>query len=86
MKHSIKNITVNGINYYLVGNCYMPTAPGLVPDRRTGIYGMIHLKYLQMAHPDDVVELIASGRIRQYYVSELTLSAPSKGNVTSWWK
>ena len=66
MKHSIKNITVNGINYYLVGNCYMPTAPGLVPDRRTGVYGMIHLKYLQMAHPDDVVELIASGRIRQY--------------------
>ena len=66
MKHSIKNITVNGINYYLVGNCYMPTAPGLVPDRRTGVYGMIHLKYLQIAHPDDVVELIASGRIRQY--------------------
>ena len=66
MKNSIKNITVNGINYYLVGNCYMPTASGLVPDRRTGVYGMIHLKYLQMAHPDDVVELIASGRIRQY--------------------
>lgn len=66
MKHSIKNVTVNGINYYLVGNCYMPTAPGLVPDRRTGVYGMIHLKYLQMAHPDDVAELMASGRARQY--------------------
>ena len=66
MMNSIKNITVNGIHYYLVGNCYMPTAPGLVPDRRTGVYGMIHLKYLQMAHPDDIVELIASGRIRQY--------------------
>lgn len=60
------SITVDGINYYLVGNCYVPTAPDLVPDRRTGVYGIIHLKYLQMAHPDDVAELIASGRIRQY--------------------
>lgn len=66
MMNSIKNITVNGIHYYLVGNCYMPTAPGLVPDRRTGVYGMIHLKYLQMAHPDDAAELMASGRTRQY--------------------
>lgn len=66
MKNSIKNITVNGIHYYLVGNCYMPTAPGLVPDRRTGVYGMIHLKYLQMAHPDEAAELMASGRTRQY--------------------
>lgn len=60
------SITVDGINYYLVGNCYVPTAPGLVPDRRTSVYGIIHLKYLQMAHPDDVDELIASGRIHQY--------------------
>ena len=66
MMNRRKNLTVDGIHYYLVGNCYVPTAPGFVPDRRTDDYGMLHLKYLQMAHPDDAAELLMSGRGRQY--------------------
>lgn len=66
MMNHRKNLTVDGIHYYLVGNCYVPTAPGFVPDRRTDDYGMLHLKYLQMAHPDDAAELLLSGRGRQY--------------------
>ena len=66
MMNRRKNLTVDGIHYYLVGNCYVPTAPGFVPDRRTDDYGMLHLKYLQMAHPDEAAELLISGRGRQY--------------------
>ena len=68
-----RNITINGINYHLMGNCYVPTAPGLSLDPRTGSYGVAHLKYLQLAHPDDMIELQSSGRIRQYLLRVETL-------------
>lgn len=73
MKELMKSVTLNGINYHLMGNCYVPTAPNLVMDQDVGSYGMAHMKYLQMAHPDDFAKLMVSGVLTDYLAQINTL-------------
>ena len=66
MMELLNNVTINGINYRRMGTAYVPTAPGLILAPSVNDYGFAHMKYLQMAHPDDFARLQDSGLLQEY--------------------
>ena len=63
---NMKNITINGINYRLCGNIYIPYSPELPGLKGISEYGTLHYLYLRMAHPDQLKCLAKSGLLMQY--------------------
>ena len=63
---NMKNVTINGINYRLCGNIYIPYSPKLPELKGISEYGTLHYLYLRMAHPDQLKCLEKSGRLMQY--------------------
>ena len=63
---NMKNITINGINYRLCGNIYIPYSPELPELKGISEYGALHYLYLRMAHPDQLKNLEKSGMLMQY--------------------
>ena len=63
---NMKNITINGINYRLCGNIYIPYSPELPGLKGISEYGILHYLYLRMAHPDQMKSLEKSGMLMQY--------------------
>lgn len=63
---NMKNITINGINYRLCGNIYIPYSPELPELKGISEYGALHYLYLRMAHPDQLKSLEKSGMLMQY--------------------
>ncbi|MDO4484821.1 MAG: hypothetical protein Q4C54_10465 [Clostridia bacterium] len=60
------NMTVNGINYHLMGNVFVPTAPNLTLEDDIGAAGVAHMKYLQAVHPADFAKLVRKGLLNEY--------------------
>ena len=54
MTNMKKNVTINGINYRLCGNIYIPYSPELPELKVISEYGTLHYLYLRMAHPDQL--------------------------------
>jgi len=71
MKELVKNVTLNGINYHLMGNCYVPTAPNLVMYSVTCIIIVYHKS----------VEMYVNNRFTYspsaYSIRSLGFSAPA---------
>ena len=63
---NMKNITINGINYRLCRNIYIPYSPELPELKGISEYGALHFLYLRMAHPDQLKSLEKSGMLMQY--------------------
>ena len=57
MMNMKKNVTINGINYRLCGNIYIPYSPELPELKGISEYGTLHYLYLRMAHPDQLESL-----------------------------
>ncbi len=66
MMNMKKNVTINGINYRLCGNIYIPYSPELPELKGISEYGTLHYLYLRMAHPDQLKCLEKSGMLMQY--------------------
>ena len=66
MTNMKKNVTINGINYRLCGNIYIPYSPELPGLKGISEYGILHYLYLRMAHPDQMKSLEKSGMLMQY--------------------
>ena len=66
MTNMQKNITINGINYRLCGNIYIPYSPELPELKGISEYGTLHYLYLRMAHPDQLKCLEKTGMLMQY--------------------
>ena len=66
MTNMKKNVTINGINYRLCGNIYIPYSPELPELKGISEYGTLHYLYLRMAHPDQLKCLEKSGMLMQY--------------------
>ncbi len=66
MTNMKKNVTINGINYRLCGNIYIPYSPELPGLKGISEYGTLHYLYLRMAHPDQLKSLEKSGMLMQY--------------------
>ena len=66
MMNMKKNVTINGINYRLCGNIYIPYSPELPELKGISEYGTLHYLYLRMAHPDQLKSLEKSGMLMQY--------------------
>ena len=63
---NMKNITINGINYRLCGNIYIPYSPELPGLKGISEYGTLHYLYLRLAHSDQLKCLGKTGLLMQY--------------------
>lgn len=66
MTNMKKNVTINGINYRLCGNIYIPYSPELPELKDISEYGTLHYLYLRMVHPDQLKSLEKAGMLMQY--------------------
>lgn len=66
MTNMKKNITIDGINYRLCGNIYIPCSPELPELKGISEHGTMHYLYLRMAHPDQLNDMVKSGMLMQY--------------------
>ena len=61
-----ERITENGIDYILVGDCYIPDLKLPEENRPIGRYGRLHREYLKQEHPARYSSLILTGKLWTY--------------------
>ena len=61
-----EKITENGIDYILVGDCYIPDLKLPEENRPIGRYGRLHREYLKQEHPARYSSLILTGKLWTY--------------------
>ncbi len=66
MKKLEEKITENGIDYILVGDCYIPDLKLPEENRPIGRYGRLHREYLKQEHPARYSSLILTGKLWTY--------------------
>ncbi len=66
MKKLEEKITENGIDYILVGDCYIPDLKLPKENRPIGRYGRLHREYLKQEHPARYSSLILTGKLWTY--------------------
>lgn len=66
MQELKKRIHENGIDYVLVGDCYVPEFKMPEEKRSIGHYGRLHREYLRQVKPMVFNELILSGQLWMY--------------------
>ena len=61
-----ERITENGIDYILIGDCYIPDLKLPEENRPIGRYGRLHREYLKQEHPARYSSLILTGKLWTY--------------------
>lgn len=61
-----KRIYENGIDYVLVGDCYIPDLKSPEEKQSIGRWGRMHREYLKESKPSIYTEMVVSGEIWTY--------------------
>ena len=66
MKELAPKIWANGLDYTLVGDCYIPDLLPPEEIRPLGRWGRLHRRYLEESHPIRYSELVRSSKLWTY--------------------